>query len=86
MDGPTHIAGNKLDLVLCNCPDVIDDINVRCSEESGFPSDHFIIYFNINLDFRRTKSVKRTIYDFRNADFDALSLMIFDVNNKSDND
>ncbi len=90
MDGPTHIAGNKLDLVLCNCPDVIDDINVRSSEECGFPTDHFIIDFNINLDFRRTKPVKRTVYDFRNADFvglnDALSSMVFDVNNTSDID
>ena len=90
VDGPTHIAGNKLDLVLCNCPDVIDDINVRSSEECGFPTDHFIIDFNINLDFRRTKPVKRTVYDFRNADFvglnDALSSMVFDVNNTSDID
>ncbi len=79
-----------LDLVLCNCPDVIDEINVRSSEECSFPTDHFIIDFNINLDFRRIKPVKRTVYDFRNADFDglndALSSMVFDVNNTSDID
>jgi hypothetical protein len=47
IDGPTHTAVNKLDLVLCNYPDVIDDVNVRGPEECDFTTDHSIIDFNI---------------------------------------
>lgn len=26
IEGPTHEAGNKLDLLLCNCPEVINNV------------------------------------------------------------
>lgn len=48
IDAPTHTARNKLDLVFCNYPDVINDVNIRSPEECDFPTDHDIIHFNIN--------------------------------------
>ncbi|XP_046859925.1 uncharacterized protein LOC124453203 [Xenia sp. Carnegie-2017] len=32
IEGPTHIAGNKLDLLLCNCPEYIEHINTFKTE------------------------------------------------------
>lgn len=45
VNGPTHIAGNKLDLILCNCPEVIQDFSTHSPGVSEFPSDHYIVDF-----------------------------------------
>jgi hypothetical protein len=41
--GPTHITGNKLDLLLCNHPEVIENVTAVSPEEHNFPTDHHII-------------------------------------------
>ena len=49
--GPTHIAGSKLDIVLCNCPEVINGVSTLSPGVSKFPSDHYIIDFLIRVKF-----------------------------------
>ena len=69
-DGPTHLRGNKLDCVFCNIPELIT--NVNCINPTDlFPSEHYLIEFDIKLCFQRAKAVRRTIYDFKNANFNA---------------
>jgi len=41
--GPTHIAGNKLDLLLCNCQEVIEDVLAFHLWEKRFPSDQYVV-------------------------------------------
>ena len=69
---PTHRKGNILDLILCDKPDHINDVQI--DSDSGFGgSDHFSIIFKLNLDARRKKSSKRTIYNFKRADWDGMN-------------
>ena len=59
--GPTHIAGNKLDLVLYNCPEVIHGVSTHSPRVSKFPSDHYIIEFLIRVKFHRANPVRRKV-------------------------
>ena len=72
IDGPTHIAGNKLDLLLCNCPEVIEDVITHSPGTSEFPSDHYIVEFSIKVKFQRAKPVRRKVYNFNRGNFDEL--------------
>jgi endonuclease/exonuclease/phosphatase family metal-dependent hydrolase len=47
--GPTHIAGNKLDLLLSNWHVMIEHVSTLTPEESTFPSDHYLVNFSIRL-------------------------------------
>ena len=67
--GPTHIAGNKLDLVLCNCPEVVDGVSTHSPGLSEFPSDHYIIDFSVRVKFHRANPVRRKVYDFKRGNF-----------------
>jgi hypothetical protein len=49
IEGKTHEAGNKLDLLLCYCPETIEKVTTTPADECGFPSDHYIIDFIIRL-------------------------------------
>ena len=69
VDGPTHIAGNKLDLVLCNCPEVIEGVSSHSPGVSKFPSDHYIIDFSIRVKLHRAKPVRHKVYDFKEGNF-----------------
>ena len=64
--GPTHIAGNKLDLLFCNCDESISNV-LTSSVEHNFPTNHYIIEFTISTTFTRAKPVQRVIYDYNNA-------------------
>ena len=79
--GPTH--GKKLDLVLCNWPEIIDNVLTFHPREGIFPSDHYVIEFEIRLKFQRAKRVMRQVYDFKNGNFDdlpeSLTQVPFDV-------
>ena len=37
-----------------------------------FPSDHYVVEFEIILKFKRAKRVTRQFYDFKNGNFDSL--------------
>ena len=68
--GPTHIAGSKLDLLLCNSPEIIGD--VCTSRAKCFPTDHSIVEIDIQLKFKRAKPVERQVFDYKNGKFDEL--------------
>ena len=70
ISGPTHIAGNKLDLLLCNSPEIVGDVSTFLPE--CFPTDHYVVEFDIQLKFNRAKPVKRQVFDYRNGKFDEL--------------
>ena len=40
--------------------------------EGKFPSDHYVIEFEIRHKFKRSKGTKRHVYDYKNGDLDAL--------------
>ena len=88
--GPTYIGGNKLDLVLCNCPEIIKNVSASSPDHSTFPTDHYIIEFELQLKFSRAKPVRRKTYDFKRANFDELreylSYVPFDITLSADID
>ena len=55
--GPTHAAGKKLDLVLCNWSVIIENVLTFHPREGIFPSDHYVVEFEIRLKFQRAKKI-----------------------------
>ena len=47
----TYTVGNTLDLILSNCPGVIEHMNIGRPDICHFPTYHFIIDFNVRLKF-----------------------------------
>ena len=72
VEGPTHRAGSKLDLLLCNCPDMISDVLASSPDKQIFPTDHFIIEFSIRTKFSRAKPVRRNIFSYNHVNFPEL--------------
>ena len=72
ISGPTHISGNKLDLLLSNWPEVIENVSTFHPRDGRFPSDHYVITFTIKLRFKRSKGTPRQMFDFKNGNLDAL--------------
>ena len=70
--GPTHRGGNKLDLLLCNCPEIIRGVSTSSPEQSGFPTDHHILVFKIQKLISRAKSIRRTVFDYKRGNFEDL--------------
>ena len=69
---PTHIAGNTLDILLCNQPHILSNIEVM-ARDSICSSPHFSIKFKVKLNCKRLKPIKRKIYNFRKADSKAIN-------------
>ena len=69
---PTHITGNKLDFLLSNSPEIIDNISTFTPVESKFPSDHYVVNFSLRLKFKRAMSAKRKSYNYMKANFEYL--------------
>ncbi len=84
ISGSTNRDGNKLDLVLCNYPEIIKDVSSSTSEQFGFPADHHIIEFEIQQKFSRAKPIKRTIFDYRRGNFEQLRTCILQQDFNSD--
>ena len=70
ISGPTHIAGNKLDLLLCNSPEIIGDVSAFLPE--CFPTDHYVVEIDVQLKFKRANPVKCQVFDYRDGKFDEL--------------
>lgn len=70
----THEDGNTLDLLLCNCPEIISAVNVL-PKNTVCDSDHFGIKFKVKLFCKRLKRQKRKIYNFKKADFKAINTL-----------
>ena len=75
---PTHKDGKTLDLLLTNQSNLVTDINVQ---PSGFvcKSDHNSISFKLNLRCKKIKSIKRKIYNMKNAHFKAINQELCNV-------
>ena len=70
--GPTHVRGNTLDLLLCNCPEIIKNVTTLPPQQANFPTDHYIIEFQIQQTFRRADVVSRNVFKYKQAKFDEL--------------
>ena len=70
--GSTHKLGNKLDLILCNSPEIIANVTTSDPGLYNFPTDHLFIDFQIIIKFSRTTILRRKTFDFKKADFDGL--------------
>ena len=70
---PTHIRGNLLDLLLTDKSSLISGITVS---DTILPckSDHFCLTFCIKSKFRRMKTPKRDVYNYKRADWTAINL------------
>ena len=77
--GPTHNCGNKLDLLLSNCPEIITNVETSNPEQCKFPTDHYIVEFQIKLKFKRARNVKRRIYNYKLANFEGLRSCLSNV-------
>ena len=69
---PTHRDGNTLDLLCCNQPNIVSNIEIL-PRNSVCNSDHFAIKFNIKLNCKRLRSQKRRIYNIKKADFKSIN-------------
>lgn len=66
----SNVHGNILDLVFVNTPSLIPEIesfNLDC-----FPSDHAVLYFEIHTRLPHMPKNKRSVYNYKRADFDQL--------------
>ena len=72
VEGPTHLAGNKLDLLFCNCAETLSDVLTLSPDEHNFPTDHHIIEFCIRMKFKRAKPIRRIVYDYNRVNFSEL--------------
>ena len=72
ISGPTHRDGNKLDLLLCNYPEIIRNVITTSPEQYGYPTDHHILEFTIQQNFSRSQPIKRTIFDYERGNFEQL--------------
>ena len=77
--GPTHNCGNKLDLLLSNCPEIITNVETSTPEQCKFPTDHYIVEFQIKLKFKRARNVKRRSYNYIVANFEGLRSCLSNV-------
>ena len=69
---PSHEKGKTLDLLLTNYPGLINNLNVL-KHNSICKSDHFPITFDLKINIKLKKSIKRKIYNFKRANWDALN-------------
>ena len=77
--GPTYNEGNKLDLLLCNCPEIIVNVDSSTPEQSKFPTDHYIVEFQIKLNFKRARKVNRKVFNYKLANFEGLQNCLANV-------
>ena len=68
VDQPTHNGGRTLDLVLSNSSSLVKNLKVL-PQYVGVKSDHFAVELEIDVKAKRLKSKKRTILNFKKADW-----------------
>ena len=64
----THKGGKILDVLLCDSPDIIRNLKVE-NPGTFVSSDHSPITFSINAFVRKVKAAKRSIYNFKKANW-----------------
>ena len=79
-DNPTHRHGKILDILLSDAPNTIE--NLAISDPGCFiQSDHSPITFTIKAIIKRLKPVKRSVYNYKNADWKSLNYDLKLINN-----
>ena len=66
---PTH-GDRLLDLVITNVPDRFRVREVLSPKESDVFTDHGTVSFEFHASTKATHKIKRTVYDYRNGDFE----------------
>ena len=69
---PTHTKGKTLDILLTNSEQLVTNLSVK-DHNSICKSDHFAIAFDVKTKVKRKKSIKRKIYNFKKANWEALN-------------
>ena len=78
IEEPTHIKGRTLDLLLTNNRPIIRDVEVL-KHIDICKSDHYALSFSVITKFKRRKSSKRKVYNFKRANWDRLNQEIGSV-------
>ena len=63
--GPTHKLGGRLDLILTSMPENVNDVYI----EDLFTSDHSVVHFSIVGSIKRCDTTKRTVYNYKKANW-----------------
>ena len=79
VDTPTHIKGNILDYVITDIAHMVKNLSIE-SDNLICGSDHFRIKFNLSMNIAKNKPLKRSIYNFKRANWDALNSDFSNVN------
>ena len=79
VDTPTHIKGNILDYLITDNAHLVNNLTVDPSHPIC-GSDHHSIKFDLSLNTLRKKPAKRTIYNFKHADWDSLNSEFLNIN------
>ena len=81
INAPTHYRGNILDILLSDIPSTISNIVIRGHNEH-VKSDHYAITFNLifNKLISRRKGLKRTITNFKKANWREINNAFNDIN------
>ena len=69
---PLNNEGNILDLIITNEPDIISGIEAHSPTTMDFPTDHWILDFDLTCRLRLLKTPSRVVYNFKNFKFDLL--------------
>ena len=72
IEHPTHIKGNILDVLVTDCPQRVSNLEVLTNIQIC-SSDHFPIEFKVSLNAPRKKPIKRSIYNFKKANWEAIN-------------
>ena len=64
VDSSTHKSGNKLDILLCNYNELVENSSAL-DPHSLYNSDHYPITFAIKKAFSRKRTPKRTVYNLK---------------------
>ena len=76
---PTHIKGNVLDIFATDSPQRISNLTV-ISDIPICSSDHLPIEFKLTLNALRKKTIKRSIYNFKKANWKAVKSDFSNIN------
>ena len=71
---------NILDLVITSIPDRIKVSEVVKPSDTEISTNHSAIVFNLSLSCNSIPKIKRTVFDYRRADFDGLWSHIHSLN------
>ena len=76
---PTHKSGNILDVLLSNYETSIDNLQVQ-DPHYICRSDHFPLTFSIKTSFSRKKTPKRSVYNFKKANWAQINQDLCSIN------